>query len=85
LIDATILERHTVSIFRAEDGCSALKKEAVVSPKRWYLSMSLYGTETQKNSIIILRHENLKSHILLLSFKYFYLCRQARVAVMYKI
>jgi hypothetical protein len=33
---------------------SALKMEQYVSPKRWYLPMSLHGAQTQKNIIIII-------------------------------
>jgi hypothetical protein len=47
VVDVNILQKHTVAIFSPED------KRMYVSAKQWHLSMSLHGTKTLKNIIIM--------------------------------
>jgi hypothetical protein len=64
-IDNNVSEKHTVSIFRAEDGLqtSAWRWIQYVYPKRWHLPTSLHGAKTQKNSAIIYEINQLASFI----------------------
>jgi hypothetical protein len=48
-VDTNVSEKHTVTIFRAEDGDSIY-----VSSKRWYLSVGPHGVTTQKTDINII-------------------------------
>jgi hypothetical protein len=59
-VDTNVTEKHTDSIFRGEvvvlggwrvRGRAGLKTEKSISPKRWYLPMSLCGVTTQMKKI----------------------------------
>jgi hypothetical protein len=63
-VDVNVSEKHTVSIFRAEDGDSMFLR------KRWHLPTSQHGAKTQNKKLYHPhRRENLKPHILISSLQ----------------